>query len=327
MRIGNIDLAGGLMLAPMAGMSDFPMRALCRDQGCAYAITEMVSARCVTLAPKGLPALEELLVRAPNEEKLGLQLFGFDPSDFSEAVKILEHRQFDAIDINMGCPAPKVTRSGAGSALLRDLPLAARIIREAVRASKIPVGIKMRSGWDAPDAAVPLARIAEAEGAAYITIHGRTRSDMFAGTVDIDTIAAVKASVRIPVIGNGDVRSYADAKRMRDATGCDGVMIGRAALGNPWIFSEIAAAREGRVYSPPSVELRLETALTHARAQCGWKGERRAMTEMRARLVSYMRGQPGSARWRANVQSVSSLDDLREVIEHTQNYTPEPNDS
>ena len=314
MRIAGLELPGNLMLAPMAGFTDFPTRVMCREQGCAYALTEMVSARSLILSPPGLPQLEELLARAPDEGALGVQLFGFEPEDFAEAAKRLAGRGFDAVEINMGCPAPKVVKSGAGSALLNDLPRAAEIIRRTVRATTLPVGVKARTGWDSPNAAAPLARIAQAEGAAYIVVHGRTRAAMFGGTVDLDTIAAVKDSVSIPVIGNGDIRSPGDAERMLRHTRCDGLMIGRAAIGDPWIFARLGG-RDAEV----SVLQRLEEAVRHARMQCEWKGERRAITEMRARLAAYLRGCPGAARWRAAVNELAAMDQLLSLVDYTVN--------
>ncbi|GHU69895.1 tRNA-dihydrouridine synthase [Clostridia bacterium] len=320
LSLGRLRLDNRVMLAPMAGVTAWPMRVLCRECGCAYAVTEMVSVKSLLYSPADLPALADLLACGPGEKPLALQLFGAEAADFAAVIPLLNDRgwleRFDAIDINMGCPAPKVTKSGAGSALLTDLPRAARIIRavvsglEALRIALL-VTVKARLAWeDGGYSAVELARIAEDEGASAFIIHGRTRAQQFSGTVDLDGIAAVKAAVSIPVIGNGDITNAADAQRMLSETGCDGLMIGRAAIGNPWIFRRILGGES----TPPNVSERLEMALRHARLQVGWQGEARGITALRAQLGWYLKGLPGAALWRARTQSVSSIAELSAII-------------
>jgi nifR3 family TIM-barrel protein len=278
----------------------------------------MVSVKSVKRAPDS-PALACLFERGSEDGLLALQLFGAEPEDFAEAISTLDARgilaRFGAIDINMGCPAPKVTRAGAGSALLNDLPRAAAIIAATVRAadaarSGTPVTVKTRLGWDARDgSAERLARLARDEGAASITIHGRTRAAMYSGAVDLEGIARVKSAVSIPVIGNGDVASAADAERMIRETGVDGVMIGRAAIGNPWVFRSVS-----RGEPPPPPGERLYTALRHAREHCLWRGEARGMVELRGQLGWYARGLSGAAKWRAAASRLTCARELETLI-------------
>ena len=233
---------GSAALAPMAGVTDMPFRLLCFEQGCDYAVTEMVSARGFLCGGEKSAAVRALLCRDPAEGPVALQLFGHDPHDFSEAVRRLEGRGFCGVDINMGCPAPKIVGNGDGSALLKDLPRAARIIAAVRAATPLPVTVKMRLGWDAAHpVAEALSRIAEAEGANAVTVHGRTREQFYSGTADWDAIARVKAVVHIPVIGNGDLYTAEDALARMRRSGCDGVSFARGATGNPWIFCALCA--------------------------------------------------------------------------------------
>jgi nifR3 family TIM-barrel protein len=302
----------------MAGVTAWPMRKLCREMGCAGASTEMISVKSVLFSPDA-PAVLDLLERGDETGPLALQLFGAEAGDFADAVRLLDGSgrlaRFDAVDINMGCPAPKVTRSGAGSALLNDLPRAAAIVGATVRALEsirpgMPVTVKTRLGWDARDgSAVTLARMARDAGAAAIAVHGRTRGQQYSGAVDLEGIAAVKAAVSIPVIGNGDVSTAGDMERMVRETGVDGVMVGRAAIGSPWVFRRVLY-NEGT----PTPAQRLDIALRHARAHCAWRGQARGMTELRGQLGWYTRGLPGASKWRSGVHALSSVDGLEELI-------------
>ncbi|MDR1263351.1 MAG: tRNA dihydrouridine synthase DusB [Oscillospiraceae bacterium] len=319
LSIGQLTLLGRVMLAPMAGVTAWPTRLLCREMGCAFAVTEMVSVKSILYSPD-MPAVLDLLERGDEEGPLALQLFGAEPSDFSGAIALLNDRgrlaAFDAVDINMGCPAQKITRSGAGSALLLDLPRAARIVAATVRAVEsthpaMPVTVKTRLGWGAGDrSAVRLARMAWDEGAAAVTVHGRTRDQQYSGDADLEGVAAVKAAVSIPVIGNGDVASRADAERMIRETHCDGVMIGRSAIGNPWVFSRVL---HSEAVEPTAAE-RLAMALRHARIQCAWRGGQRGMVELRGQLGWYMKGLPGAATWRASVYGLGCVGALEAFI-------------
>lgn len=314
MKIGALPLPKGAILAPMAGVTDLPFRLLCREMGSALAVTEMVSAKGFLCAPENTRALEALLAYAPQEGPLALQLFGHEPDVVAEAATRLSGRGFAAIDINMGCPAPKITKNGEGSALLRDLPRAGRLIAAVRRATSLPLTVKMRAGWDAEHiVCTALARIAEAEGADAVTVHGRTRDQFYAGVANWEHVARVKAAISIPVIGNGDIDSAEDALQKMTQTGCDGVMIGRGAMGNPWIFAQIRAALLGEHIAAPTLRERLETALRHARMLMAVKGEAAAMREMRKHAAWYMKGIKDAARWRVSVQRITALRELTEV--------------
>nr|WP_122012011.1 tRNA dihydrouridine synthase DusB [Maliibacterium massiliense] len=307
----QIDTSGwtrGAMLAPMAGITDRVFRRLCRRKGSVRATTEMVSAKGLYYSAA---STRTLLARDADEQALSVQLFGHEEDVLAYAVAQVNDLPFDAIDINMGCPAPKVTRQGDGSALMLDLPRAARVIDTVVRISKKPVSVKFRSGWDdAHLCAVDFARMAEEHGAAFVCVHPRTRAQQYAGHANWETIAAVKQAVRIPVIGSGDVRSGKDALDMLQETRCDGVMIGRAALGNPWIFEEVRACLAGAPYAPPSVAQRLEMARTHALMLVRELPERVAILQMRKHVAWYMHGMPGAAALRQQVNACATLEQL-----------------
>lgn len=314
-QIGSLRLSGAV-LAPMAGVTDMPFRLLCKEMGSALSATEMVSAKGLLCAPPNSRAIQSLLSFAPQEGPVAVQLFGHDPQVIANAIEKLEGHGFHAVDLNMGCPAPKITGGGDGSALLRDLALAARVIRAARRATPLPLTVKMRIGWDDTCVvAVPFARMAEAEGADALTVHGRTRAQFYAGDAKWEEIAKVKAAVSIPVIGNGDITSAGDALRRMRETGCDGVAIGRGALGNPWIFAQIRAALHGGEYTPPTDDARIAVALRHARMLCAWKGEAVAIREMRKQAAWYTRGMAGSAKLRTRIHGACTLRELQAVLE------------
>ena len=315
MRIGGIEFPQGAGLAPMAGVTDMPMRRLCFEMGAAWAVSEMLSAKGFMYAPKGTRAMDNLLSHDKSEGILGLQLFGREPQFMSAAAERLSGRGFDFIDINMGCPAPKIVSNGEGSALMKEPELAERIVAAVVKATNLPVTVKMRAGWDSEHiSAVELAKRAEQAGAAAITVHGRTRDQMYSGRADRDIIARVKAAVSIPVIGNGDVRSAEDYFAMKRETGCDAVAIGRGAQGNPWLFGEILAAERGEPFERPTVRERVEMALRHARMQADYVGEAQAAKEMRKHVAWTMQGMPGCARLREAVNNTQSLEEMARVL-------------
>lgn len=306
MDIANVRLEGNVFLAPMAGVTDFPFRLLCREMGCALAFTEMVSAKGMLLAPPGNRAARELLLTSPQEGPVALQLFGREPQTVAEAARRLAgDGRFCLVDLNMGCPAPKIAGSGEGSGLLRELDLAVRVAEAVVRASPVPVTVKLRTGWDGDSLVYEeLGRRLQEVGVSALTLHARTRRQFYAGRADWDAIARLKRAVSIPVIGNGDVTCLQDARRMMEQTGCDAAMIGRAAMGNPWVF----AGRD------PSPRERVEGALRHARMLMAFKGEAVAMREMRGHVACYVRGLHGAARIRERTNAASTYAQLSECL-------------
>ncbi len=313
MRIGNVTLENRLALAPMAGVTDLPFRLLCKEQGAGLLCMEMVSAKALSYHNKNT---ENLLKIHEREHPVSLQLFGSDPELMSEVAKEIEDRPFDILDINMGCPMPKIVNNGEGSALLKQPELAAEIIRKMVRAIKKPVTVKIRKGFDDNHInAVEMAKRAEDAGAAAIAVHGRTREQYYSGRADWEIIRQVKEAVSIPVIGNGDVDSPQAARALIDQTGCDGIMIGRAAQGNPWIFARICKFLEtGTEIPEPSLEEVCDMMLRHAREQLQYKGDYTGIREMRKHISWYTTGYPHSARLRAKINSVESQEELEEVI-------------
>ncbi len=302
------------MLAPMAGVTDFPFRMICKELGAGLVFSEMVSVEALIREHKRTFAM---LHTDPAERPVVFQIFGSKPKSMADAARILSHGGVDFIDINMGCPVPKVLKCGAGSALLRDLGLATEIMAAVVDASSVPVTVKIRLGWDSQNiVAAELARTAESVGIAAITVHGRTKVQGFSGHADWSMIKLVKNSVGIPVIGNGDVRSAQDVKRMMDDTGCDGVMIGRAIQGNPWIFREAKQCLETRDVPPgPSHEERKTIMLRHLNDMVTLLGENIGVREMRKHLCWYTKGLPGGAEFRTKVNRLFRVAEVVTAIE------------
>lgn len=323
MFIGNVEIRGHTALAPMAGVADTAFRTLCKQYGAGYLVGELASSKGLVM--QGTKTAELLRV-TPAERPMAVQLFGDDPEIMAGAARRAMAFSPDVIDINMGCPAPKVVANGGGSALHKDPALAGRIVAAVVRAVPVPVTVKMRKGWDGAHVnAVELACIAEANGAAAIAVHGRTRAQQYAPSADWGIIAAVKAAVRVPVIGNGDVDSPAAARAMFEQTGCDLVMIGRAALGRPWLFAQVEAFLDGRAVPPePAPAARMAVLQAHARLLCAVKGERIAMRELRKHAAWYMKGLRGAAGLRAAAGALATMDDLRRLAEQAACAAQEP---
>lgn len=302
-------------LAPMAGITDTSFRRLCHEQGASFTVSEMVSAKGFLHAPENARALSELLHLDADEGAVGLQLFGHEPAVLAEAAARLESRGFAFIDINMGCPAPKIVSNGDGSALMRDEALAARCVEAVSRAVRLPVTVKMRSGWDERSVNAPrLARLCEEAGARMICVHARTRNQLYAGRADLDVIAQVKRAVRIPVLGNGDIFSGEDALAMLRQTGCDGVMVGRGARGNPWIFAQIRAALSGAPCEAPDFASRIRMALRHMDDMAALRGEKSAALEMRKHISWYLQGARGAAQLRARINALTDADQVRAAL-------------
>ncbi len=314
LKIGDVVLGNNVILAPMAGVSDLPFRLLCKEQGAGLLGMEMVSAKAIMYNSKNTEALMEI---HPDEMPVSLQLFGSDADIISEMAKRIEDRPFSILDINMGCPVPKVVNNGEGSALMKKPALVREIVSKTVEAVRKPVTVKIRKGFDGEHAnAVEIAKAAEDAGAAAVAVHGRTREEFYSGKADWKIIAEVKKAVNIPVIGNGDVTDGESAKRMLEETGCDGVMIGRAARGNPWIFREVTAYLEnGRKEPRPGAEEVKDVILRHAELQTRYKGEYIGIREMRKHIAWYTAGYPHSAKFRGRINEIEGMEELHKGIE------------
>ena len=313
LKIGNIELENPYVLAPMAGVTDLPFRLLCKEQGAGLLCMEMISAKALQYNNKNTKALLEI---DPRECPVSLQLFGADPDIISEQAKRIEELPFQILDINMGCPVPKVVRNGEGSALMNQPRLVYDIVYKTARAIQKPVTVKIRKGFnDESVNAVEIARIIEDAGGVAVAVHGRTREQYYSGEADWDIIRQVKEAVHIPVIGNGDVTSGKCAIAMMEQTGCDGVMIGRGAQGNPWIFRELLEyERTGQISNRPSKEQIRNTMLRHARLQIALKGDYLGIREMRKHVAWYTKGLEGSARLRDDINKVESYEELEELL-------------
>ena len=312
MKIGNLEIKEKAALAPLAGVADRAFRELCRGYGAAYTVCEMASAKGISLGDK---KSSELLSVTETERPAGSQIFGNSPETMAVAAKKALEYSPDFIDINMGCPAPKVASSGGGALLMKDPVLAASIVKAVAEVSTVPVTVKMRSGWDGEHInAVELAKRCEDAGAAAITVHGRTKVQMYAPPVNTDIIRQVKQAVSIPVIGNGDVTDGLSAARLMEETGCDMVMIGRGALGRPWVFSQINAYLDHEVILPdPPVVERMRVMLKHIETLCTYKGERVGIREARKHAAWYTKGLYGAANYRARIGLISSVEELRQI--------------
>lgn len=314
-KIGGVEIDNPFVLAPMAGVTDLPFRKLCKEQGAGLICTEMVSAKAISFHNKNTEALMEI---DSSEHPVSLQLFGSEPELMAEVAKSIEDRPFEILDINMGCPVPKVVNNGEGSALLKDPKLIGKIIKAVSGAVQKPVTAKMRIGFEGyPVDPVEIAKIMEDSGAAAIAVHGRTRQQYYSGQADWDTIRKVKEAVRIPVIGNGDVDSPEKAEALLKETGCDGVMIGRAVRGNPWIFRELNHYfQTGEKLQRPSAEEIREMILRHARMQIEKKGEFTGIREMRKHVAWYTAGMRHSAALRRESNLIADYQELEVLLDH-----------
>lgn len=313
LKIGNVELSNRYILAPMAGVTDLPFRLLCKEQGAGLLCMEMVSAKAILYNNKNT---ESLLAIHPEEPPVSLQLFGSDPDIISEIAKRIEEVPFSILDINMGCPVPKIVKNGEGSALMKQPKLVYEIVSKTVKAINKPVTVKIRKGFDDDHVnAVEIAKIVEEAGAAAVAVHGRTREQYYSGKADWDIIRQVKGAVKIPVIGNGDVTDGPSALAMTEQTGCDGVMIGRGAQGNPWLFRQLLAYEETGVFSPrPDVSELKETMLRHARLQIEYKGDYLGIREMRKHVAWYTTGLKNSAKLRDEINHTESYEELENLL-------------
>ncbi|MFC1517876.1 tRNA dihydrouridine synthase DusB [Candidatus Margulisiibacteriota bacterium] len=313
MKIGNLKLKNNVFFAPMAGYSDMPARLFAVEEGCGLVFTEMVHVMGMSRRDK---RTLDLLKIHPDEHPIGIQLFGNKPEQFYSATKVAEEFSPEIIDINMGCPMRKVTNGGSGSALMKDPDKAKEIIQNVKKATKLPVTLKFRSGWDKDNLNfIELAKIAEGEGVAALTLHPRTRAQMFKEAADWSQIKKLKESVKIPVIGSGDIKVPEDAKKMLTETNCDAIMIGRAAIGNPWIFGQaIEYIKSGKILPEPDFKERVKLFLKHAKRMTEIKDELRAIREMRKFTPKYLKAEPGVAELRQKINKIEKLVDLEALL-------------
>ena len=314
MKIGNVELKNAIALAPMAGVTDLPFRLLCKEQGCGLMYTEMVSAKALLYKNRNT---KPLLETRPEEEPVAVQLFGSDPEIMSEMALQLEEGPYAIIDVNMGCPVPKIVNNGEGSALMKEPKLAEQILSAMVKKLHKPVTVKFRKGFnDANINAVEFAKMAESCGVAAVAVHGRTREQYYSGKADWDIIRQVKEAVSIPVWGNGDVFTPEDAKRMKEETGCDGIMVARGAKGNPWLFKRILHYLEtGELLPPPTAEEVKKMIFRHGTLQTEFRGEEIAMREMRKHVAWYTAGFPHSSSLRNDINQVETLEELERLVD------------
>ncbi len=313
MKIGNVDIKTNVFLAPMAGVTDKPFRLICKEMGCGLVYSEMVSAKGILYDSKNT---KKLLESDEAERPVAVQLFGSDPEIMANMAKKIEDLPVDIIDVNMGCPAPKIVKNGEGSALMKTPELVGEIVNALVHAQKKPVTIKFRKGFDDANVnAVEIAKIAEKNGAAAVAVHGRTREQYYSGKADWDIIKEVKKAVNIPVIGNGDVDSPEKAKALFDYTSCDAIMVGRGAQGNPWIFKRINAYIEtGEILPLPTMEERAEVAIRHLKMLVDYKGEFIGVREMRRHLSDYTKGIMGASAMRGRINTAESIEEMESLI-------------
>lgn len=312
MKIGNVEIKGKAVLAPMAGVADRAFRELCVGYGASYVVSEMISSKGVSMGDR---KSKQLSFISDIERPAAVQIFGSNPEIMAESIPMVMESKPEIIDINMGCPAPKIAGNGGGASLMKNPELAEDIVRAVVKASPVPVTVKIRMGWDFDSInAVELAKRAENAGAAAITVHGRTKSQMYAPPVSREIIAEVKKAVSIPVIGNGDITDGFSAAKMLEETNCDLVMVGRGALGRPWVFSQINAYLEhGRILPEPPVTERMRVMVNHIKTICEYKGEYVGLREARKHAAWYTKGLHGAAEYRRELGNLSSIEQLEEI--------------
>lgn len=318
-RIGNVELENNIFLSPMADVTDLPFRLICKKQGCGLVVTEMVSSKGLIY---GNQNTEKMLAIAPEEGVVSLQIFGCEPEIMAKAAQIVQQKsRAQIIDINMGCPAPKIVKNGEGSALLLEPQKIGKIVKAVTEAVTLPVTVKIRKGFDDSQInAVEVAKIIEENGAAAVQVHGRTRKQFYEGKADWEIISKVKEAVSIPVIGNGDVFSPQDAERMLEQTGCDGILIGRGCLGNPWIFSRtIEYLKTGKLLPEPTIQDRVEMLLYHAKQIVEYKGEYIGIREMRKHSAWYIKGIRGASEARKDLNHIENVDQLQTILNKLMN--------